>query len=106
MFQKHSCLGKDGNNVSGQGCKSCPFYDEIDAILGNRAASEPQIVLQSGTATETGTATRPEIESAGNPFEEEEREEAVPLQDNLIEELQSGIIVLFLNLNSDYVYIV
>ena len=82
---------KDGNNVSGQGRKSCPFYDEIDAILGNRAASEPQIVLQSGTATETGTATRPEIESAGNPFEEEEREEAVPLQDNLIEELQSGI---------------
>lgn len=26
----------------------CPFYDEIDAILGTRAASHPPILLESG----------------------------------------------------------
>lgn len=39
---------KDSNNVSGQGRSSIPFYDELDAILGSRAASSPPVVLDSG----------------------------------------------------------
>ena len=34
--------------MSGRGRKSCPFYEEIDAILGTRAASEPPVVLDCG----------------------------------------------------------
>ena len=39
---------KDGNNVSGTDRKTCPFYDELDAILGTRPASTPPVVLDSG----------------------------------------------------------
>ena len=28
---------------------SCPFYDEIDSIMGTRAASQLVILLDSGT---------------------------------------------------------
>lgn len=38
---------KDGNNVSGRGRKSTPFYEEIDRILGYRAASQPAVLLSS-----------------------------------------------------------
>ena len=38
---------KDSNGVSGKGRSTCPFYDEIDAILGTRAASSPAILLDS-----------------------------------------------------------
>ena len=39
---------KDANNVSGGARKSCPFYDEVDKILGTRVASCPPVVLESG----------------------------------------------------------
>ena len=41
---------KDNNNISGRGRKSTPFYDELDAILGTRAASRPpvHVLLDSG----------------------------------------------------------
>ena len=39
---------KDNNNISGRGRKSTPFYDELDAILGTRAASRPPVLLDSG----------------------------------------------------------
>ena len=39
---------KDGNGVSGADAKTCPFYDELDAILGTRAASSPPVLLDSG----------------------------------------------------------
>ena len=39
---------KDKNRVSGTSRISCPFYDEIDAILGTRAASQPPTLLESG----------------------------------------------------------
>ena len=39
---------KDSNNVFGSGRITCPFYDEVDAILGTRAASSPHVVLDSG----------------------------------------------------------
>ena len=38
---------KDGNRVSGNGRISCPFYNEIDAILGTGAASQPPALLES-----------------------------------------------------------
>ena len=38
---------KDYNNVSGTGRKTCPFYDEIDSIIGTRAASRPPTLLES-----------------------------------------------------------
>ena len=39
---------KDSNDISGRGRITCPCYDELDAILGTRAASSPPIVLDSG----------------------------------------------------------
>ena len=39
---------KDSNNISGQGRKPVPFYEELDAVLGTRAASTPPVVLDSG----------------------------------------------------------
>ena len=38
---------KDGNRKTGQGRVLCPFYDEIDAILGTWAASAPLTLLES-----------------------------------------------------------
>ena len=34
--------------MSRNGRSTCPFYDELDAILGTRAASSPPVVLESG----------------------------------------------------------
>ena len=31
---------KDGNRITGRGRHVCPFYDEIDSIVGTRAASD------------------------------------------------------------------
>ena len=33
--------------MSGKGRKQCSYFDELDEILGTRAASEPPIVLQT-----------------------------------------------------------
>ena len=52
---------KDGNNISGRGRKSTPFYEEIDAILGHRAASQPMVLIGSGN-TETGAAGAIEVQ--------------------------------------------
>ena len=35
----------------------CSFYEELDVILGTRAASQPQIVVEN----DTGATVRPEI---------------------------------------------
>ena len=40
---------KDSNRVTGQGRSTCPFYEEIDAILGTRAASTPLTLLESSS---------------------------------------------------------
>ena len=42
---------KDRNNVSGTGRGTCPWYEEVDAILGTRAASCPPVVLDSGVSS-------------------------------------------------------
>ena len=40
---------KDGNRTSGSGAdNSFPFFDEMDAVLGTRATSEPPILVDSG----------------------------------------------------------
>ena len=36
---------KDGNNKSGKERVTCPLYEEIDQILGTRAASSPPVFL-------------------------------------------------------------
>ena len=41
----------------GGGRTVCSFYEELDAILGSRAASQPQVVLEN----ETGSTVRPDI---------------------------------------------
>ena len=51
---------KDGNSVSGQGRKSTSFYEEIDTILGHRAASQPMVLIGSGNA-KTGAAGTIEV---------------------------------------------
>lgn len=38
--------------MSGKGRKSFDFYDDIDEILGTRAASSPSILLESGANAE------------------------------------------------------
>ena len=57
---------KDNNNVSGNGRSTCPFYDELDAILGTRAASSPPVVLESGGGGAEGSPTELEVEEEGN----------------------------------------
>ena len=36
--------------MSGTGRTTCPWYEEVDAILGTRAASCPPVVLDSGAS--------------------------------------------------------
>ena len=48
MRRKHAQV-KDSNGVTGQGRTTCPFYNELDAILGTRAASRPHIVLDTSS---------------------------------------------------------
>ena len=43
---------KDVNRVSGGACVICPFFEEIDAILGTHAASTPSVLLQSDTSSQ------------------------------------------------------
>ena len=38
---------KDSNGRSGRGRNSCHFFDDLDAILGSRPATQPPIVVES-----------------------------------------------------------
>lgn len=38
---------KDHNRTSGQDAKTCPWYKELNEILGTRVASEPPLVVQT-----------------------------------------------------------
>lgn len=42
---------KDINRKSGEGAATCPFYEEIDSILGTRAASNPVQLVDSGSGS-------------------------------------------------------
>ena len=43
----------DSNYVSGRGRTTCPFYNELDSILGTRTASSPPVLLDSGRSSST-----------------------------------------------------
>ena len=57
---------KDHNGVTGNGRKTCKFYDKLDAILGHRPASAPSTLL------DTGSLTQPTMESQEIADTEEE----------------------------------
>ncbi|KAI8487898.1 hypothetical protein Bbelb_343460 [Branchiostoma belcheri] len=38
---------KEKNNRSGNGRTSCPFYQELDVVLGTRPATEPSFLLET-----------------------------------------------------------
>ena len=40
---------KDHNNVTGNNKITCPFFDELDTVLGHRPASVPSLVLDAST---------------------------------------------------------
>ena len=44
MYVYHT---KDNNCQTGNKRKNCPFYRELDAILGTRASSEPVVVSEN-----------------------------------------------------------
>ena len=49
---------KDSNRISGTQRTTCPYFDELDAILGIRAASTPAVLLESsGTEEASGKCT-------------------------------------------------
>lgn len=54
---------RDGNNVSGRSRKSTPFYQELDEILGHRAASQPAVLLSSAEGETTATLNCDEAEN-------------------------------------------
>ena len=49
--------------MSGKGRSSCPFYDEIDGILGTRAASQPPTLLESGEKAAVEESDEDQIEN-------------------------------------------
>ena len=76
---------KDKNRQSGGGTVTCPFYDEIDAIVGSRPISTPQHVLESAAIEEEDMPTP----LSGHTQEEEEQSESNSLADDLESEGQS-----------------
>ena len=42
---------KDNNRQTGNNRHNCPYYNEIDAVMGTRPVSTPPVVLQSDTAS-------------------------------------------------------
>ena len=46
---------KDHNGVTGNGRKTCKFYDNLDTILGHRPASAPSTRLDTGSLTQSTT---------------------------------------------------
>ena len=42
---------KDINRKSGKGAATCPFYNELDSVLGTRAASNPVELIESSAST-------------------------------------------------------
>ena len=71
LVQKYRKI-KDVYGVSGRGRVPFVFYDDIDAVLGTRAATEPPVLLQSGAAeTEVTVGIEESLaaEVAENPFQ-------------------------------------
>ena len=48
---------KDHNGETGRGRKTCKYFKELDAILGHRPASVPAVLLDTGAASESTSAS-------------------------------------------------
>ena len=48
---------KDHNGQTGRGRKTCKFYRELDNILGHQPASSPAVLLDTGSISNSGSAT-------------------------------------------------
>lgn len=42
---------KDHNSVTGNGRKTCKFYEKLDAILGHRPSSAPSVLMDAGSSS-------------------------------------------------------
>ena len=56
---------RDSNRRSGKGRQEFEFYNEVDAVLGTRPASEPAVVLSSCTSGNVQVEDRPDEGSSG-----------------------------------------
>ena len=54
---------KDHNRETGRGRKTCKFFKELDAILGHRPASVPAVLLDTGTTSQSASASLQAYES-------------------------------------------
>ena len=70
---------KDNNRQTGNNRRNCPFYNEIDAIVGTRPVSVPPIVVESQTTVDTveSTVTTVATISAERSTESETSEEVM-----------------------------
>ena len=70
---------KDNNRQTGNNRRNCPFYNEIDAIVGIRPVSVPLIVVESQTTMDTveSTVTTVATISAERSTESETSEEVM-----------------------------
>ena len=59
---------KDHNGETGRGRKTCKFFKELDAILGHRPASVPAVLLDTGAAGESTSAS---VQAQDTPAEGE-----------------------------------
>lgn len=42
---------KDHNGVTGNGRKTCKFYEKLDGILGHRPSSAPSVLMDAGSSS-------------------------------------------------------
>ena len=66
--------------MSGTGRTTCPWYEEVDAILGTRAASCPPVVLDSGV--NANSAPSPGSELAQSDEDTEQSSELCSMSDS------------------------
>ena len=61
---------KDHNGVTGNGRRTCKFYDKLDAILGHRPASAPSVLMDAGSSNlptaESHSQSQDDPEEDGN----------------------------------------
>lgn len=55
---------KDSNQRSGRGRITCPFYEELDRILGDRPSVQPLELLDSSVAVAEEEPQTPESETS------------------------------------------
>lgn len=53
---------KDVQQTSGAGRQDWPFFDDMDAVLGTRHATEPPITIDTTTVQKDDTPDKPEVD--------------------------------------------